>query len=121
MVSHNKIYDLTNFRHLKKLKKLSAAHNRLHTIPDLSTCPELKELRINDNKIQKIPDIFALNSALEVVDLGNNSLKDFSDIEPLKFLLKLENLNLKGNPVTNLPNYKEAVRHTSLSPRRVLE
>jgi len=68
-VSHNKIFDITNFRHLKKLKKLSVAHNRVHNIPDLSTCPELKELRINDNKIQKIPDVFALNSRLQFLQL----------------------------------------------------
>jgi len=46
---------------------------------------------------------------LEVLDIGNNFIRDFTDIEPLKFLLKLENLNLKGNPITRADGYKEKV------------
>ncbi|ORX34092.1 hypothetical protein BCR36DRAFT_588565 [Piromyces finnis] len=71
---------------LTLLNKLSIAHNKIRVFPDLRMNTELKELH-----------------------LGNNFLKEFSDIENLKSLFHLNNLNLKGNPVTKLENYKEKI------------
>jgi len=111
VLSHNRLQDVINIKHLKQLKKLSVAHNLIRVIPDFAaSCPLLHELRINDNKILSIPEYFARNASLHVLDIGNNLLRDFDSIEPLKYLLKLENLNLKGNPVTKLEGYKERIK-----------
>lgn len=131
VLSHNKIETMPSLPTLKDLTKLSVAHNRIRLVPDLSGNEVLRELRLNDNKITTLPDTLRRCSSLEILDLGNNLLKEwryrkqsvnkgvvfcmlkfyhFSDVAPLGSLLKLTNLNLKGNPVASKEGYREKVR-----------
>ncbi|RUS14510.1 hypothetical protein BC937DRAFT_93703 [Endogone sp. FLAS-F59071] len=107
VLSHNKIDTLPTLPTLINLTKLSVAHNNLRLIPDLSFNTALKEARLNDNKILTIPDTVRACNALEILDLGNNLLREWSDIAPLGSLIHLLNLNLKGNPICQKPDYKE--------------
>lgn len=78
-------------------------------MPDLSHNPLLKEIRLNDNKITEIPETLRKCNAIEIMDFGNNGIKDWKDIAPLGSLLKLHSLNLKGNPLANKKDYLEKV------------
>jgi Leucine-rich repeat (LRR) protein len=94
---------------LAELTKLSAAHNQLTEVPDLTHNVLLKEIRLNDNKITQIPETLRKCNAIEIMDFGNNSISNWSDIAPLGSLLKLHNLNLKGNPLAKKKDYLEKV------------
>jgi len=65
---------------------------------------------LNANKILKIPLTFNLNPNLKIVDFGNNFIGELNDLQPLSSLNYLKNLNLKGNPVCNKPDYKEQIQ-----------
>jgi Leucine-rich repeat (LRR) protein len=109
VISHNKIDTVPRLSSLAELTKLSAAHNQLTQVPDLSHNVLLKELRLNDNKIIEIPETLRKCNSIEIMDFGNNQLTNWSDIAPLGSLLKLHNLNLKGNPLSNKKDYLEKV------------
>lgn len=109
VLSHNKIQELPSFPRLTKLTKLSAAHNEIRQIPDLSENGMLKELRLNHNKLLTIPDSLRRCTALDILDLGGNMLREWSDVAPLGSLMHLINLNLQGNPICEKPDYKEKV------------
>lgn len=97
---------------LLKLTKLSAAHNKLTAVPDLSYNVAVKELRLNDNQISDIPETLRKCNAIEILDFGNNQLKNWTDIAPLGSLTKLHNLNLKGNPISSKKDYFEKVLYS---------
>ncbi|KAG0053331.1 hypothetical protein BGZ83_001296 [Gryganskiella cystojenkinii] len=109
VLSHNRIQELPSFPRLTKLTKVSAAHNELRQIPDFSENGMLKELRLNHNKLLTIPDSLRRCTALDILDLGGNMLREWSDVAPLGSLMHLINLNLQGNPICDKPDYKEKI------------
>ncbi|KAG0281353.1 hypothetical protein BGZ95_004692 [Linnemannia exigua] len=109
VLSHNKIQSLPSFPLLTKLTKLSAAHNEIRQIPDLSENGMLKELRLNHNKLLTIPDSLRRCTALDILDLGGNMLREWSDVAALGSLMHLINLNLQGNPICDKPDYKKKI------------
>ncbi|KAF9155747.1 hypothetical protein BG015_008782 [Linnemannia schmuckeri] len=109
VLSHNRIQSLPSFPLLTKLTKLSAAHNEIRQIPDLSENGLLKELRLNHNKLLTIPDSLRRCTALDILDLGGNMLREWSDVAPLGSLMHLINLNLQGNPICDKPDYKKKI------------
>ncbi|KAG0289163.1 hypothetical protein BGZ96_007202 [Linnemannia gamsii] len=109
VISHNRIQALPSFPLLTKLTKLSAAHNEIRQIPDLSENGLLKELRLNHNKFLTIPDSLRRCTALDILDLGGNMLREWSDVAPLGSLMHLINLNLQGNPICDKPDYKKKI------------
>ncbi|KAG9324373.1 hypothetical protein KVV02_004968 [Mortierella alpina] len=109
VLSHNRIQELPSFPLLTKLTKLSAAHNEVRQIPDLSENGLLRELRLNHNKLVTIPDSLRRCTALDILDLGGNMLREWSDVAPLGSLMHLINLNLQGNPICDKPDYKKKI------------
>ena len=98
ILSHNLIEDISYFstRKLPELTKLSLSHNSIRILPHLQdSLPCLKELRLSDNKISKI-ELHSLPSTLEILELNNNLINTFGDIEALKKLPYLTHLSLKG-------------------------
>lgn len=78
VLSHNNIEIIPPMTTLTSLTKLSVAHNSVRVVPDLSANAELKELRLNDNKIMQLPETIRQCSALEIVDLGNNLMREWT-------------------------------------------
>ncbi|ORZ06911.1 hypothetical protein BCR42DRAFT_383634 [Absidia repens] len=110
VISHNNIQEVSDLSCLSNLVKLSASYNKLKEIPDFSGQKDsLKETRLNDNDIDTIPNTLRKCQALEIIDLGNNKIENWSDIASLGSLLKLHNLNLRGNPITNKKDYKDKI------------
>jgi len=109
VISHNKVEAIPSLASLESLVKLSAAHNQLRVFPDLSANTTLRELRLNDNKISTIPDYIQRMPSLEILDLGNNRITNWSDVKSLSGCFHLMNLNLKGNKICDMDDFKEKV------------
>lgn len=100
VLSHNCVKEcsLTGF---SQLKKLSLGHNQLHAFPSLKGLPELVELRVNGNKFSTIGACIGMLPKLSILDVGNNSIVDPQGLEPLRGLLKLKSLSIRGNSVAS--------------------
>lgn len=63
--------------------------------------------RIAENLNEFLPN-------LEDIILTGNNLQEFTDLDPLLLLQKLENLSLLSNPVTTQPHYREYIAYKYL-------
>jgi hypothetical protein len=103
VASSNEIDELgEEFRDLVNLNKLSLSHNALETVGDaLSKCKALRELRLAHNKIKTLPkNALADCVDLRVLDVSGNAFADFGDVEALKHLPKLQQLSMRGSPLS---------------------
>lgn len=96
---------------VKSITKLSLSNCHLQTIgSSLKSCTELKELRLAHNDIKTIPAELAYNKKLQNLDLGNNVITTWSDVKVLASLVDLKNLNLQGNPITEMDKLTKKVK-----------
>ncbi|KAJ1968915.1 hypothetical protein IWQ62_000951 [Dispira parvispora] len=109
VLSNNRLTEIPLLLKNTEIVKLSLGNNQIRVIPDLSHLSQLRELRLNNNKILTIPNHLSHCASLEILDLGNNILTSWSDVESLAFIKKLTNLNLKGNKVCDEPDYRNRV------------
>ncbi|KAI9146082.1 hypothetical protein BKA69DRAFT_1163336 [Paraphysoderma sedebokerense] len=109
VLSHNRLTEISNLSKCAKLTKLSITHNLINAIPAFLDNPCLKELRLNDNKISNVLEHIQTSKGLEILDLGNNAITSLSDVQNLSLLPKLHNLNLKGNLICNIDDYKQLI------------
>ncbi|CAG8713788.1 2321_t:CDS:2, partial [Gigaspora rosea] len=103
--------DFTPLNELINLKLLSLNCTQLHSLDGFPPLPKLKRLALSDNKIVGGLEILA-NAKLENLnhlDLSNNRIVEISALEPLRALPNLKHLTLVECPVTQIPNYREAV------------
>jgi hypothetical protein len=103
VASSNEIDELgEEFRDLVNLNKLSLSHNALETVGvALSKCKALRELRLAHNKIKTLPkNALADCVDLRVLDVSGNAFADFGDVEALKHLPKLQQLSMRGSPLS---------------------
>lgn len=99
--SGNQIEDLVFFEdeyHYpnKKLMELDLSRNKIRDISSLTDFPKLKVLDLSENRIKSLVYIL-YNPDLRELDLSFNLLHDVPD--EIRFLKKLEKLNLSGNPM----------------------
>jgi len=107
VLSHNELQTI-DVSSCKNLTKLSLSHNKFKQFPNIEHLSDLKELRLNDNQIRDIPLSIASCKKLKLIDLGNNKLTTLGFLETLS-KTTVENLNLKGNHICSLPDYKEKI------------
>lgn len=93
------------------LQKLNLSNNQIKTIPDsIEKLALLTELNLSHNAITAIPGNLK-NVSLEILDLSNNPIKDFTPLDSLTMLrrLHLENNNIFEFPdvLTRLPQLSE--------------
>mmetsp|Transcript_4801 Transcript_4801/g.8262 ORF Transcript_4801/g.8262 Transcript_4801/m.8262 type:complete len:365 (+) Transcript_4801:281-1375(+) len=104
---------LAGFENLVNLEVLDASRNRLTYIGGLEKCFRIKRLYLNDNKIFTLrgPSLKAMRF-VESLELSNNNLRDLQKVLPLlehmRFLYQLE---MKGNPCCEEPDYRLHVLH----------
>ena len=109
VLSHNNLDSLEGIGALTQLTKLSCSHNNLRLFPDLERNEQLKELRMSNNKILTIPHELHNLASLQILDLGNNLFTSYDAVLALSALRQLTNLTLKGNPICDLPDYREKI------------
>jgi len=101
----------------KRLQKLSLSGNT--GLSDLGSalknCTRLQELRLNHCHLTHLPSCLEANSKLRIIEVGGNQISTHNEISVLKTLPCLRQLNLKGCPVAELPEYAEKV--LEIAPR----
>lgn len=122
--NQNKINDITSLVALPALAYLHLNKNQLQVIPaSLGKCQRLYELELAGNKLRTLPPIFWTLPQLSKIDLSKNQLTEVpqfgkslkklvlngNDIKQLNnslaHTLKINCLELNGNPLENLPAY----------------
>eukprot|EP01024_Parvocaulis_polyphysoides_P065881 TRINITY_DN7705_c1_g1_i1.p2 TRINITY_DN7705_c1_g1~~TRINITY_DN7705_c1_g1_i1.p2 ORF type:complete len:195 (-),score=43.81 TRINITY_DN7705_c1_g1_i1:41-625(-) len=104
-LSTNCIEKISSLAGMDSLQILSLGRNQIKKIENLEAVADtLEELWLSYNQIEKLAGVEKLQ-ALRVLFLSNNKIKDWSEIEKLGALEKLEDLLLVGNPLYN--DYKE--------------
>lgn len=90
-------------------KVLDMTNNDLVTIPPLETHKGIHTLLLGRNRIRTV-DGKAFPRQIKNLSLVQNELKEFSDLEGLKFAPKtLENICLRGNDVCYLSGYRQYI------------
>jgi hypothetical protein len=93
-----------NITSLSKLKVLDLSRNQLSSIPDsLNNMKELTSINFSSNQIEVMPKFVDFPNMISV-DLSNNKLTNFLDLENAVFP-HLTDLKLKGNAIELLPGY----------------
>jgi Leucine-rich repeat (LRR) protein len=101
----NELTKVENLSSLSSLKRLNIARNRLTSIDHLETLENLTQLSLEDNQITSLR---GLASAMKLMELyvGNNRIESLKEIQHLKALPKLTILDLSGNDIARLPDYR---------------
>ncbi|KAJ0173325.1 hypothetical protein K1T71_011501 [Dendrolimus kikuchii] len=101
----NKIADFNeNITSFPKLKVLDLSRNQIKSIPEsLNNMKMLTSINFSSNEIEIMPKIGDFPNLI-CVDISNNKLKTFLDVENAN-LPHLTDLNLKGNMIDSVPGY----------------
>lgn len=103
-LSHKNLTTVCHLEQMILVTHMNLSDNQLTCLPPsflVMQCLEM--LNADDNSIEKVPGLSNLPQ-LEEVTLRNNCIQRPGDLQPLVSCLKLLVLDLKGNPVCNLPN-----------------
>ncbi|XP_056914426.1 leucine-rich repeat-containing protein 9 isoform X2 [Takifugu flavidus] len=109
-LNNNNISTLSGLSKLQRLKKLSLNGNQLTSLDSsvLDQLPQLCFLSVEDNSIASLHGIRRARSLLEFY-ICNNCISMSKDIYCLKELANLIILDLSGNPVEKVENYRNYV------------
>ena len=106
------ISKIRGFEDFTSLEALDLSSNRLEKLNNLDINTRLKRVYAHDNQICTLKGSLLHWKFIELLDLGNNRLKDLEkQVAVLSSLLYLRNLNLKGNPLCEEPDYRLFVIH----------
>ncbi|CAG9126354.1 unnamed protein product [Plutella xylostella] len=99
----NKIQEFNeNITSLPKLKVLDLSRNQLKSVPEsLNKMKELTSINLSSNEIESMPKFVDFPNLI-IVDISNNKLSSFLDLEGAVFP-HLTDLKLKGNVIESLP------------------
>lgn len=116
IISHNSIRSFGGWiSQATSLQKLSASHNPIEwdqgesCVQGLSTLVHMKELRLNHTGLRRVPACLASMKRLRILELGSNRIESVQDVQALKALQSIWQLNLKGNTVQSIPNYQSTI------------
>lgn len=109
ILKQNEVTDLgTSLHGCTALAKLSVAHNRLQQLGSaLSDCSSLAELRVSHNALQSLPQELSRNKRLKIIEAGANQIDNFEEVQVLSQLPSLHQLNLRGCPIADEPDYQQ--------------
>ncbi|CAF1074350.1 unnamed protein product [Rotaria sp. Silwood1] len=97
-LSNNELINITPLKSLSSLRVLHLANNHIQDIQILSSLVHLNELDLNNNQISLIPNTFDKLIDLQYLNLSNNRINSWDDINVIRCMNSLFILNVDGNP-----------------------
>ncbi|KAL6068924.1 LKB1 serine/threonine kinase interacting protein 1 [Balamuthia mandrillaris] len=105
-LQHNAIFKIENLQYCIELEYLNLGFNKISSTFQINhVIGSLKFLILRDNILKSTLGLERILS-LEKLDLCDNLIEDFEEIERLNCLPLLEGLWTKGNPIDAKPNYR---------------
>lgn len=89
-------------RQLLRLVRLDISHNAVTDLDAVTRLPALQELDATKNIVERIPVSVSRMQCLRTLLLGRNKLKLLTDLERLRQCVHLTDLNIDGNPYSEL-------------------
>ncbi|KNE67453.1 hypothetical protein AMAG_11916 [Allomyces macrogynus ATCC 38327] len=93
-----------------KLQKVYLAGNQISSIAFLKDKAQLELIHLRDNTIASLADLHDSSLAkVTYLNLRNNKIADFDEIDHLRSLKSLTKLVLRENPIAELDNYRHNI------------
>jgi len=107
-LDNNCIQEIVNLDHLVNLRWLDLSFNKISVIDGLSKLTKLEDLSLYSNLVSEIKGLEYCQN-LQCISLGSNRIESLEQVIRLRQLKSLRMLTLKGNPIYEEPEYKNAI------------
>jgi len=108
-LNYNLISKIQHTENLYNLDVIELAHNNITSVLKINeVLGNIKALNLRANKILYTSGLDKLY-ALEHLNISNNLISSLEEIKRLAVLPFLQTLNLKGNPVDSISDYRDTV------------
>ncbi|XP_038070452.1 geranylgeranyl transferase type-2 subunit alpha-like [Patiria miniata] len=104
--------ELTTLRHTERMVLMTRVNLSSNQLPSLKGCHTLlcaQTLLADSNSIRDLKDLPSL-PCLETLSLKANSIGTVQDLAPLQTSTRLQNLDLRSNPVCDIPDFQQSVK-----------
>ncbi|XP_071960487.1 uncharacterized protein [Antedon mediterranea] len=108
-IGNNKITEITNLEHLSCLTYLDLSFNEIEKMDCLhSRLGNVKTLRLTGNKLKSLKGMNKMYSLVEL-DISRNQIENVVEVSHICNLPCIEVLQMYGNPITNVQDYRTKV------------
>lgn len=111
-LSSNALVVIDGLSGLSNLRSLNLASNKLPDVHGLEGLSSLSSLNLSYNFITSLSGVSSLQGplcSLSTLSIKQNQLKKLQDFAVLVGCIKLRELHVDGNPVCQVPNYRQAL------------
>lgn len=101
----NRITVIENLSNCTRLKRLDLGSNAITTITGMEKLDNLTQLSLENNQVSSLSGLQHLASLMELY-IANNLIAQTSELDAIRKLSKLIILDLSGNPLCQIPQYR---------------
>lgn len=112
-LSFNSLVSIQFLEPLKKLQFLNLSGNKIKSIIEEVRYPEILKLNLSKNILEKTSKIGLIFPNLTELDLSDNLINQFCEIDFIKSMNLLITLNLEGNPIFKVDTYQKIMDFNS--------
>ena len=107
-LSYNPIKSLHGFTDVANIVELKLNYNKIESCLGLATAINLEYLELSHNRVVQVEGLENCSN-LRVINLSHNAIATTLHIRPLSLNLLLAEVDLRGNTITDIKQYKVAV------------